>query len=45
MMNIEFDNIYITTYFNEIDEQRANRHLKNLIPLKKVEIISILINI
>ncbi|XP_012260976.2 protein sneaky-like [Athalia rosae] len=35
--DIEFDNIYVTTYFRRIDARRKSRECQTLLPLRKIE--------
>ncbi|XP_055701941.1 protein sneaky [Phlebotomus papatasi] len=37
LMELDFENIYITTAFREIDQNRAQKGQRNLLPLKKFE--------
>ncbi|XP_037038627.1 protein sneaky [Bradysia coprophila] len=37
MTNIEFDNRFVTEYFEKIDLRRKDKGLSNLLPLKKIE--------
>lgn len=37
LTDIEFDNVYVTTYFRKIDARRRTRECPTLLPLRKIE--------
>ncbi|RZC37622.1 DC STAMP domain containing protein, partial [Asbolus verrucosus] len=37
LTNIEFDNVYVTTYFRKIDARRKEQEKYTILPLKKIE--------
>ncbi|XP_055683752.1 protein sneaky [Lutzomyia longipalpis] len=41
LMELDFENIYVTSFFREIDQKRAQRGERSILPLKKIERISL----
>ncbi|XP_054038459.1 LOW QUALITY PROTEIN: E3 ubiquitin-protein ligase DCST1 [Rissa tridactyla] len=40
--DISFDNLYITTYFRQIDARRRKQHKRTLLPLRRAEVSTVI---